>query len=153
MVLFSFTFSKYISIYIYTHTHIVIQHIFVLVPESKPVQPSSAPSTKAFETPAMINLRPPPVDRHKSFDEDDVTAKPIVVPPKKVITAPINAKSFSVADLQIATESFNAENLIGEGSIGRVYRAQLDDGKVSSFQILLLNTTGYSSAIRSFVEY
>ncbi|KAI3455691.1 hypothetical protein Pfo_012354 [Paulownia fortunei] len=50
--------------------------------------------------------------------------------PKKVNTAPINAKSYSVADLQIATDSFSVENLIGEGSIGRVYRAQLDDGKV-----------------------
>ncbi|KAL0354410.1 UNVERIFIED_CONTAM: protein STRUBBELIG-RECEPTOR FAMILY 7 [Sesamum radiatum] len=94
----------------------------------KPIQTSSATSTKAFET-AVINLRPPPADRHKSFDEDDVSAKPIV-PPKKVNTAPINAKSYSVADLQIATDSFNVDNLIGEGSIGRVYRAQTDDGQV-----------------------
>lgn len=77
----------------------------------------------------MISLRPPPIDRLKSFDEDDVTAMPIVTP-KKVNIAPIDAKSFSVADLQIATDSFNVENLIGEGSIGRVFRAQLDDGKV-----------------------
>lgn len=99
------------------------------VQEIKPVQILSATNTKAFETPAMINLRPPPIDRHKSFDEDDITAKPIV-PPKKVNIAPIDAKLFSVADLQIATDSFNVENLIGEGSIGRVFRAQLDDGKV-----------------------
>ncbi|KAK6118725.1 hypothetical protein DH2020_047530 [Rehmannia glutinosa] len=97
--------------------------------EVKPVQTSSAASTKAFETPATINLRPPPIDRHKSFDEDDVSVMPIV-PPKKVNRAPINAKLYSVADLQIATDSFSVENLIGEGSIGRVYRAQLDDGKV-----------------------
>ncbi|KAL0441292.1 UNVERIFIED_CONTAM: protein STRUBBELIG-RECEPTOR FAMILY 7 [Sesamum radiatum] len=99
------------------------------VQEVKPIQTSSATSTKAFETPAVINLRPPPADRHKSFDEDDVSAKPIV-PPKKVNTSPINAKSYSVADLQIATDSFNVDNLIGEGSIGRVYRAQTDDGQV-----------------------
>ncbi|KAG8380230.1 hypothetical protein BUALT_Bualt07G0171700 [Buddleja alternifolia] len=99
------------------------------VQEIKPLQTSFATSAKTFEAPPMLNLRPPPMDRHKSFDEDDVSAKPIV-PPKKVNTAPINAKSFSVADLQIATDSFNVENLIGEGSIGRVYRAQLDDGKV-----------------------
>ncbi|KAL0414983.1 UNVERIFIED_CONTAM: protein STRUBBELIG-RECEPTOR FAMILY 6, partial [Sesamum latifolium] len=98
------------------------------VQEVKPIQTSSATSTKAFETPAVINLRPPPADRHKSFDEDDVSSKPIV-PPKKVNTAPINAKLYSVADLQIATDSFNVDNLIGEGSIGRVYRAQTDDGQ------------------------
>lgn len=110
--------------------HIMFYAIsYVSAAEIKPVQTSSATSTKAFEIPAMINLRPPPIERLKSFDEDDVTAKPIV-PPKKVNTAPINAKSYSVADLQIATDSFNVENLIGEGSIGRVYRAQLDDGKV-----------------------
>ncbi|XP_057770277.1 protein STRUBBELIG-RECEPTOR FAMILY 6-like [Salvia miltiorrhiza] len=99
------------------------------VEETKPAQISAAANTKAFEAPAVINLRPPPIDRLKSFDEDDVTAMPIV-PPKKVNIAPIDAKSFSVADLQIATDSFNVENLIGEGSIGRVFRAQLDDGKV-----------------------
>ncbi|GFP90561.1 protein strubbelig-receptor family 6 [Phtheirospermum japonicum] len=97
--------------------------------EIKPLQTSSVASAVAFETPAVLNLKPPPFDRHKSFDDDDVTAMPIV-PPKKVNRGPINAKLFSVADLQIATDSFNVENLIGEGSIGRVYRAQLDDGKV-----------------------
>ncbi|KAL3632843.1 hypothetical protein CASFOL_025827 [Castilleja foliolosa] len=97
--------------------------------EIKPLQTSSAASTVAFEAPAVLNLKPPPFDRHKSFDDDDVTIMAIV-PPKKVDRGPINAKLFSVADLQIATDSFNVENLIGEGSIGRVYRAQLDDGKV-----------------------
>ncbi|KAG6428792.1 hypothetical protein SASPL_106829 [Salvia splendens] len=99
------------------------------VEESKPPQISAAANMKAFDEPSVISLRPPPIDRLKSFDEDDVTAMPIVTP-KKVNIAPIDAKSFSVADLQIATDSFNVENLIGEGSIGRVFRAQLDDGKV-----------------------
>ncbi|XP_051134876.1 protein STRUBBELIG-RECEPTOR FAMILY 6-like isoform X2 [Andrographis paniculata] len=97
--------------------------------EVKPVQSSSTTMTKPFEAPAVISLRPPPVDRSKSFDEDDVSMIP-VVPPKKINRAPINAKAFTVADLQIATDSFNVENLIGEGAVGRVYRAQLDDGKV-----------------------
>jgi hypothetical protein len=96
------------------------------VQELKSIQtPSSA---KAFEAPAALNLRPPPIDRTKSFDDDDFTAKPIVT--KKVNTPPINAKVYSVADMQIATDSFNSDNLIGEGSHGRVFRAQFDDGKV-----------------------
>ncbi|XP_073270710.1 protein STRUBBELIG-RECEPTOR FAMILY 6-like [Primulina huaijiensis] len=99
--------------------------------EMKPVQTSSTDSMKIFETPIVINLRPPPADRAKSFDESDATAKPIV-PMKKVSTASINAKLYSVADLQIATDSFSVENLIGEGSVGRVYQAQLDDGKVAA---------------------
>ena len=96
--------------------------------EMKSIQTSSTANTKTFETSASINLRPPPIDRNKSFDEDDFSGKPIVT--KKVNTAPINAALYSVADLQMATDSFSAENLIGEGSLGRVYRAQFDDGKV-----------------------
>ncbi|KAL6560028.1 hypothetical protein OROGR_005145 [Orobanche gracilis] len=101
------------------------------VQEIKPVQTSSTTSNMFFEAPAVINLKPPPFDRHKSFDEDDVSVSVLpVVAPKKVNRAPINVRLFSVADLQIATGSFNVDNLIGEGSVGRVYRAQLDDGKV-----------------------
>ncbi|KAM7480674.1 hypothetical protein LguiA_028887 [Lonicera macranthoides] len=98
------------------------------VQEMKSIQTSSTTNTKTFETSASINLRPPPIDRNKSFDEDDFSGKPIVT--KKVNTTPINAALYSVADLQMATDSFSAENLIGEGSLGRVYRAQFDDGKV-----------------------
>lgn len=94
----------------------------------KSVQISSTLDTKTFDAPATINLRPPPIERHKSFDEDDFSKKPVVV--KKTVTAPINVKAYSVADLQMATGSFSIENLVGEGSFGRIYRAQFDDGKV-----------------------
>ncbi|XP_062008845.1 protein STRUBBELIG-RECEPTOR FAMILY 7 [Rosa rugosa] len=98
------------------------------VKEMKSVQTSATSDMKTFETPATINLRPPPVDRHKSFDDEEFSKKPIVV--KKTIAAPINVTSYSIADLQMATGSFSVENLLGEGSFGRVYRAQFDDGKV-----------------------
>ncbi|KAK9281137.1 hypothetical protein L1049_004030 [Liquidambar formosana] len=98
------------------------------VQEMKSIQTSSAVSTKTYDTPASINLRPPPIDRHKSFDDDDFSKKPIAA--KKANIAPINATLFSIADLQMATGSFSIENLLGEGSFGRVYRAQFDDGKV-----------------------
>lgn len=67
------------------------------------------------------------MERHKSFDENDVefSAKP-----KKISLAPTNVRSYSIADLQMATDSFSADNLVGEGSTGRVYRAQFEDGKV-----------------------
>ncbi|KAJ4717682.1 Strubbelig-receptor family protein [Melia azedarach] len=98
------------------------------VQEMKSVQTSSAIDTKKFDTMASINLRPPPIDRHKSFDEEDFSNKPVVV--KKTVTAPTNVTLYSIADLQMATGSFNVENLLGEGTFGRVYRAQFDDGKV-----------------------
>ncbi|KAH9665505.1 protein STRUBBELIG-RECEPTOR FAMILY 6 [Citrus sinensis] len=98
------------------------------VQELKSVQSSSSIDTKTFDTAVSINLRPPPIDRHKSFDEEDFSKKPIVV--KKAVKAPTNVTSYSIADLQMATGSFNVENLLGGGTFGRVYRAQFADGKV-----------------------
>ncbi|KAG6575405.1 Protein STRUBBELIG-RECEPTOR FAMILY 7, partial [Cucurbita argyrosperma subsp. sororia] len=66
--------------------------------EMKSEETSSTFYPTAFDTSAAINLKPPPIDRHKS--------------------------------LQMATGSFNVENLLGEGSFGRVYRAEFDNGKV-----------------------
>lgn len=42
----------------------------------------------------------------------------------------IAATAFSVADLQAATNSFSQDHLIGEGGLGRVYRAELPNGQV-----------------------
>ncbi|KAK9726824.1 hypothetical protein RND81_05G239600 [Saponaria officinalis] len=99
------------------------------VQELKSVHSSSSINTTTLDAAvATINLKPPPLDRHKSFDDEDFSNKPIVT--KVPILVPDNVKSYSIADLQMATGSFSAENLIGEGSIGRVYRAQFDDGKV-----------------------
>ncbi|XP_054781215.1 protein STRUBBELIG-RECEPTOR FAMILY 7-like [Prosopis cineraria] len=98
------------------------------VHEMKSMQTSSVPDTKTFVPSASFNLKPPPIDRHKSFDEDEFSKKPDIV--KKTVTAPANVTLYSIADLQIATGSFSVDNLLGEGSFGRVYRAQFDDGEV-----------------------
>ncbi|KAG8643166.1 protein STRUBBELIG-RECEPTOR FAMILY 6 [Manihot esculenta] len=98
------------------------------VQEIKSIQTSFTANSKTFDTSASINLRPPPIDCHKSFDDDDFSNKPVVV--KKQVTAPTNVTLYSIADLQIATGSFSIDNLLGEGSFGRVYRAHFDDGKV-----------------------
>ncbi|KAF5733461.1 protein STRUBBELIG-RECEPTOR FAMILY 6 [Tripterygium wilfordii] len=55
------------------------------VHELKSVETSSGIKTVTFDAPASINLRPPPTDRHKSFDEEDVSRKPVVV--KKAVLA------------------------------------------------------------------
>ncbi|KAJ6427209.1 hypothetical protein OIU84_022746 [Salix udensis] len=98
-----------------------------VVPDMKSMQAYSAVNTKIFDTSASINLRPPPVDRHKSFDDEEFSPKPVV---KKPVAAPINVTLYSVADLQMATGSFSVDHLLGEGLFGRVYRAEFDDGKV-----------------------
>nr|GMC53897.1 protein STRUBBELIG-RECEPTOR FAMILY 6-like [Ipomoea batatas] len=95
--------------------------------ETSPRTPTIA--MKTLDTPIAVNLRPPPVDYHKTINEDDESGKPIV-PAKKVNIAHIKATRYSIADLQMATDSFSVENRLGEGSFGRVYRAQFEDGKV-----------------------
>lgn len=114
------------------------------------MQTSSVIDLKTFDTSAAtISLKPPPFDRHKSFDEDEFSKKPAIV--KKTITAPANVKSYSIADLQIATGSFSVDQLLGEGCFGRVYRAQFDDGKVflSSF---CCKSTSMSNAGGKYIE-
>ncbi|KAL9255100.1 STRUBBELIG-RECEPTOR FAMILY 8-like protein [Drosera capensis] len=47
----------------------------------------------------------------------------------KRVKSPVTA-TYTVASLQIATNSFSQENLIGEGSLGRVYKAEFPNGKI-----------------------
>lgn len=86
---------------------------------------------KAVETPSAMTLRPPPINHHKSFDGDTISEKHIV-PQNKTHTAQMNVVQYSFADLQMATDRFTDEKLIGEGFIGSVYRAHFDNGEVIS---------------------
>ncbi|KAK2447204.1 protein STRUBBELIG-RECEPTOR FAMILY [Trifolium repens] len=65
-----------------------------------------------------------------------------IIPGEKVIVNPAattkterqamtsSVKMYTVASLQQYTNSFSQENLIGEGTLGSVYRAELPDGKL-----------------------
>lgn len=93
-----------------------------------PDHPSASINTEILQFGNPISLKPPSIEWKKSFDNDDNLSNQSTV--KKPNVTPIKALAYSVADLQITTGSFSIDNLIGEGSIGRVYRAQLNDGKV-----------------------
>lgn len=43
---------------------------------------------------------------------------------------PIGATLYTVAELQLATNSFDRSNFLGEGSLGSVYKAEFPDGQV-----------------------
>ncbi|CAH8293625.1 unnamed protein product [Eruca vesicaria subsp. sativa] len=98
--------------------------------ENKYMQTPPVVETKKLDNSLSMNLRPPPSERHKSFDEDDSTPRKPIVAKKHAVVVPSNVNVYTVADLQIATNSFSVDNLLGEGTFGRVYRAQFDDGKV-----------------------
>lgn len=72
-----------------------------------------------------------PPRRH--FSSENITLKPITptaMPKTQNSTFPSSLKSFTVALLQQYTNSFSQENLIGEGMLGSVYRAEVPDGKL-----------------------
>ncbi|KAL6537633.1 hypothetical protein OROMI_026167 [Orobanche minor] len=90
-----------------------------------------SPHMSAFSSSPMITpSRLPPVrtktlkvSRRKSFSKS------------KTI---ISAKAYTVAKLQIATNNFSEKNLISEGSLGSVYRAEFPDGTVQYKKKLLV---------------
>ncbi|CAN6311306.1 unnamed protein product [Urochloa humidicola] len=107
------------------------------VKEMKPIQDATTVEVESLPSPAAVSLKPPPkIERNQSFDDDDIASKPVA---KRSNAAPVKATVYSVADLQMATDSFNMDNLIGEGTFGRVYRAQFSDAKVLA--VKKLNST------------
>jgi hypothetical protein len=96
--------------------------------DMKPIQESTTIEVESMPSPAAVSLKPPAkIKRNQSFDDDDFANKPVA---KKSNAAPVKATVYSVADLQMATDSFNEDNLVGEGMFGPVYRAHFNDGKV-----------------------
>ncbi|KAI6704085.1 hypothetical protein NL676_013221 [Syzygium grande] len=79
---------------------------------------------RVITTAAVIDLKPPPAD---VLVAERVPSKNGSI---RRIKSPITATSYTVATLQTATNSFGQENLIGEGSLGRVYRADFPNGKI-----------------------
>jgi hypothetical protein len=97
----------------------------------KPVKSVKVISTvgkEELQKAVSMSLKPPTkIDLHKSFDENDIISKSIT---RNVSLSSITVPAYTVADLQVATGSFSPDSLIGEGSFGRVYKANFSDQKV-----------------------
>lgn len=78
-------------------------------------------------TSSDLDLRPPPMEKlaAERLQGDNGSMK--------LVKPPISATSYTVGALQTATNSFSQESLIGEGSIGRVYKGEFPNGKVLFF--------------------
>ncbi|KAE8098868.1 hypothetical protein FH972_016901 [Carpinus fangiana] len=102
-------------------------------PQSLPVNTPRDGSTSLGETPQRMSVssprvhcprRVPPVyhtrtekkSRRRSFS--------------RRCRLPARTKLYTVAELQSATNSFSEENLLGEGSLGSVYKAEFPDGQI-----------------------
>lgn len=75
---------------------------------------------------SMTSLKPPPAEKIVADRVDTKHGS------GRRPRSPITATSYTVASLQIATNSFSQDCLVGEGSLGRVYRAEFPNGKVRS---------------------
>ncbi|WOL16028.1 protein STRUBBELIG-RECEPTOR FAMILY 3-like [Canna indica] len=71
---------------------------------------------------------PPRID--KDTVPPIVTGERILGNRAEILKPPTSAKPFSVASLQQYTNSFNEENLIQDGRLGRVYLAEFPQGKL-----------------------
>lgn len=85
-----------------------------------------SPEQKISPSPLEITLKPPPYERNKSTGDKGFGS----IFASKRTKNPISATEYSIADLQMATNSFSQDNLIAEGALGRIYRAEFPNGKV-----------------------
>ncbi|KAE8673454.1 Protein STRUBBELIG-RECEPTOR FAMILY 6 [Hibiscus syriacus] len=76
---------------------------------------------------AVIDLKPPPA---KKVTVDRISKNGSI----NRMKSPITSTSYTVAALQTATNSFSQEYLIGEGSLGRVYKAEFPNGKTMAIK-------------------
>ncbi|CAD6338794.1 unnamed protein product [Miscanthus lutarioriparius] len=89
----------------------------------------------------------PPIER--------VVANPIVPPEKRhspptKTSSPTSATPFSVASLQQYTNSFREENVIRESRLGRVYLAELPDGKL--LEVMKIDNANGRISVDDFLE-
>ncbi|KAJ1405555.1 Serine-threonine/tyrosine-protein kinase, catalytic domain [Sesbania bispinosa] len=76
----------------------------------------------------ITDLKPPPADK---MMVERIPAKDGSV---KQMKPPITATSYTVAALQSSTNSFSQEFLVGEGSLGRVYKADFPNGRIMAIK-------------------
>ncbi|CAA2993364.1 STRUBBELIG-RECEPTOR FAMILY 8 [Olea europaea subsp. europaea] len=83
---------------------------------------------RAMSTVTAADLKPLPAER---VTVERIQGKNGSI---KRMKSPVTATSYTVAALQTATSSFSQENLVGEGSLGRVYRAEFPSGKIMAIK-------------------
>ncbi|KAG6491117.1 hypothetical protein ZIOFF_052449 [Zingiber officinale] len=110
---------------------------------------SSSIDLKSTEE-ASLGLAPAPTDAHKSVSDNEFANK--FHSRRSTDRPPLTI--YSSSDLQAATRFFNSSSLLGEGSIGRVYKATVSDGKLITFQeeLILLYDADEILAMSCLIE-
>ncbi|XP_073000626.1 protein STRUBBELIG-RECEPTOR FAMILY 5-like isoform X1 [Typha latifolia] len=103
---------------------------------------SSSIDIKDLQKSPSVGLKPPPSILRKSSNDNEFASKFN----SKRSTEPISVTSYPLVDLQEATGSFNSSRLLGQGNIGRVFKAKYTDGKVLAVKkIDTINFSGGTS--------
>ncbi|XP_056176540.1 protein STRUBBELIG-RECEPTOR FAMILY 5-like [Syzygium oleosum] len=97
----------------------------VLDMDRKSMESSASIDVKALEKSPSIGFRSPLHDHMESLKDNEFANR---LNARR--STSFRATTYNLADLQSATGNFATGRLIGEGSIGRVYRAKYADGKV-----------------------
>lgn len=90
-------------------------------------------SGKSLQASSSMALRPPPSDGPQSNENEAANHRNV----KR--SSSLHVACYSLMDLQTATGNFATGRLLGEGSIGRVYRAKYADGRVCNKQSTCLS--------------
>lgn len=78
------------------------------------------------------SILPPPPPPFPLLPSEMIIADPILPSMIPSGCAMNSVKKFTIVSLQQYTDSFSQENVIGEGMLGTVYKAELPNGKVHS---------------------
>ncbi|XP_019077132.1 protein STRUBBELIG-RECEPTOR FAMILY 2 isoform X2 [Vitis vinifera] len=101
-------------------------------------------TTVEEESPQILALSPPtfmsrPIPTARNVRFEKICSRRSFSKKSRI---PANAKLYTVAELQLATNSFSEENLLGEGSLGSVYKGEFPDGQVMA--VKNINTVSLS---------
>ncbi|CAN1299035.1 Protein STRUBBELIG-RECEPTOR FAMILY 5 [Linum perenne] len=118
--------------------------------------------TESFESTASVDIKklqkdpsqgfnkqpPPPTDFAQSLNDNEFATRLN----SKRGAAPAKAVCYTLSDLQSATSDFAPGRLLGEGSLGRVYRAKYPDGKVLAVKKIDSSNFHDAKASEEFAE-
>ncbi|KAG6767754.1 hypothetical protein POTOM_026640 [Populus tomentosa] len=113
--------------------------------EIEPINLSGSIDIKNLQKAPSVGYKPPPSDFSESISDNEFAIRL-----NAGRNTSVRSIAFSLTDLQTATGNFASGRLIGEGSLGPVYRAKYPDGKVLA--VKKIDSSLFQGAKQEFSE-
>ncbi|KAJ4844508.1 Protein STRUBBELIG-REPTOR FAMILY 5 [Turnera subulata] len=94
--------------------------------ENEPLYSPGSIDTKTLQKSPSSGYKPPSFDLAQSLNDNEFASRLNA----KRSTSARAAVPFTLTELRTATDDFSPSQLVGEGSLGRLYKAKYPDGKV-----------------------